>query len=148
MEAQAVGIEYIQLTAEKYEAYKDNACHTNLATGVNVFTPIGRLLKVLRRSGGMCNSITLPHPDGEVEEEYRPSYLRTVVDDGVEQYLSLEIEAGIRDELREIAPDFAERPFAKTKYCWLKQTTDVEFLICQNPRYEGFQIATGGSLHA
>lgn len=155
MEAQAVGIAYIQLTPDEYEQYKDIACHTNLVTGVNIFTPIGGLLKVLRRAGGVRNTVELPNPDPDSngdrtagEKRYRVSYPRTTMDEGgAMQRLAPEMEEGIRDELREIAPRFAERPFARTKYCWLEQTSDGEFLICPHPRYKGLQMATGGSLH-
>lgn len=63
LEANAVPIAYIRLTPEEYEKYKDIACHTNLSTGFNLFTPIGGLLKVLRRSAGIRNMISLPDPE-------------------------------------------------------------------------------------
>lgn len=59
MEAQAVGIAYVQLTLDEYAQYKDIACHTNFAPGINMFTPIGGLLKVLRRAGGVRNTVEL-----------------------------------------------------------------------------------------
>lgn len=40
MKANALGVGYIQLTGEEYEQHKDTACHTNLAAGLNIFTPL------------------------------------------------------------------------------------------------------------
>ncbi|KAK0637950.1 L-pipecolate oxidase [Lasiodiplodia hormozganensis] len=142
------------LMPDEHAQYKDIACHTNLITGVDILTSIGGLLKMLRRSGGLWNTVELPNPDPDSneertagEKEYRVLYPRTAVYEGTMQRLAPDMEEGIRDGLREIAPRFAERPFARTKYCQLEQTSDGEFLICPQPRHKGLQVATGGSLH-
>lgn len=116
LEANAVPIAYIRLKPGEYEKYKDIACHTNLSTGFNLFTPIGGLLKVLRRSAGIRNMTSLPDPE-DPGKTYKVSYPRTAVDDPL-QSLSPDVERGLRDELREIFPEFADRPFERTKICW------------------------------
>lgn len=63
LQANAVGIAYIKLTECEMAKYNDMGCHTNLALGINIFTPIGGLLKVLRRSNGLRNTVDLPHPE-------------------------------------------------------------------------------------
>lgn len=42
MHANAVGIADVKLSLEEYERYKNIPCHTNLVTGVTIFTPLGR----------------------------------------------------------------------------------------------------------
>jgi hypothetical protein len=61
MRANEVGISYFKLI-EEYEKYKDIACHTNLATGLNIFTPLRGRLKVLKRATGLYSTIELPDP--------------------------------------------------------------------------------------
>ena len=116
MHANAVGIAYIKLSPEEYEKYKDIACHTNLVTGVNLFTPLGGYLKILRRTAGLRNTVTLKDPE-DPSKTYQASYPLTKVDDPT-QTLSAGMEKSIRDEMREILPQFANHPFAQTKFCW------------------------------
>ena len=163
MHANAVGIAYIKLSSEEYEKYKDISCHTNLVTGLNIFTPLGGYLKILRRTTGLRNTTTLKDPE-DPTKIYHASYPLTKIDDPT-QTLSADMEQSIRAEMREILPQFANRPFARTKFCWyapitnvswkkhtdkvfrLEQTTNGEFLICPHPKFHNLHLATGGSLH-
>ena len=123
MHANAVGIAYIKLSLEEYEKYKDIACHTNLVTGVNIFTPLGGYLKILRRTTGLRNTTTLKDPE-ESTKTYQASYPLTKLDDPT-QTLSPDMEQSIREEMREILPQFANHTFARTKFCWYVQITDM-----------------------
>ena len=116
LSANAVGMAYIRLTDDEYEKYKDMGCHTNLVTGVNFFTPINGLLKILRRSTGIRNTTTLKDPEDETKT-YRASYPRTAVDDP-SQAVSMSFEQSLRQEMREFFPQLADRPFEGTRYCW------------------------------
>lgn len=116
MHANAVGIAYIKLSPEEYEKYKDIPCHTNLVTGINIFTPLGGYLKILRRTAGLRNTTTLKDPE-DPTKTYRASYPLTRIDDPT-QTLSADMEQSIRAEMREILPQFANHPFARTKFCW------------------------------
>ena len=116
MHANAVPIAYIQLTPSEYKKYSHIACHTNLSTGLNIFTPIGGQLKVLRRTTALRNTTTLKDPENPAKI-YQASYPLTKLDDP-HQTLPLEIEQSIRSELKEIFPHVADRPFSKTKFCW------------------------------
>ncbi|KAL0265001.1 hypothetical protein SLS55_000957 [Diplodia seriata] len=115
LEANAVPLAYIRLTPAEYEKYKDIACHANLSTGFNLLIPVGGLLKILRRSAGIRNMITLQDPE-DPTSTYQPSYPRTKVDDP-SQALSFNVETSLRDELRGIFPGLADRPFERTKIC-------------------------------
>jgi sarcosine oxidase/L-pipecolate oxidase len=116
MHANAVPIVYIKLTPSEYEQYKNISCHTNLITGMNIFTPIGGLLKILRRTTSLRNTTILKDPE-DPSKTYEASYPRTKLDDP-SQAVPLEIEQSIRAELREIFPQVADRPFYNTKFCW------------------------------
>ena len=116
MHANAVGIAYIKLSPEEYEKYKDIPCHTNLVTGVNIFTPLGGYLKILRRTTGLRNTTTLKDPE-DPTKTYQASYPLTKADDPT-QTLSAEMERSLREEMKEILPQFASHPFAQTKFCW------------------------------
>lgn len=90
----------IHLTDEEYEQYKDTACHTNLATGLNILTPLHRLLNVLKRSTGPRKTVALPDPEDQ-SHIYRASYPLTALGDP-SQGMPADIETAIREELREI----------------------------------------------
>jgi len=128
MEANAVPIAYIRLIPEEYEQYKDIACHTNLSTGFNLFTPIGGLLKILRRLAGVQNTTTLKDPD-DPAKTYRVSYPKTKVDDPL-QWISTEIEQSFRDELKEIFPPLADRPFENIRFCWFVSVVIQSIQAC------------------
>ena len=114
--ANAVGIAYIKLSPEEYENYKDIPCHTNLITGINIFTPLRGYLKILRRTNGIRNTTTLKDPE-DPTKTYQASYPLTQYDEPT-QTLSADMEQSLRDEMKEILPQFANHPFAKTKFCW------------------------------
>ena len=116
MHANAVGIAYIKLSPEEYEKYKDIPCHTNLITGINIFTPLRGYLKILRRTNGIRNTTTLKDPE-DPTKTYQASYPLTQYDDPT-QTLSADMEQSLREEMKEILPQFANHPFAKTKFCW------------------------------
>ena len=116
MHANAVGIAYIKLSPDEYEKYKDIACHTNLVTGINIFTPLGGYLKILRRTTGLRNTTTLKDPE-DTNKMYQASYPLTKIDDPA-QTISADMEENIREEMKEILPQFAYRPFERTKFCW------------------------------
>lgn len=77
---------------------------------------------------------------------YKASYPLTAVDKP-DLGLSPSTERDIREALREIFPDVADRPFYKTRICWLEQNTNGVFLICPRTRFSNLHMATGGSLH-
>jgi sarcosine oxidase / L-pipecolate oxidase len=102
LNANAVGIAYIKLTEEEHEKYRHMGCHTNLISGVNIFTPIDGLSKILHRVSGVRNTSILKDPE-DPSATYRASYPRTAVDDST-QTLPLSMEQALRDEMRKILP--------------------------------------------
>ncbi|CAZ82099.1 unnamed protein product [Tuber melanosporum] len=57
-------------------------------------------------------------------------------------------EGALRDAVKQLVPEFSERPFEKTRVCWYTDTPDGDFLVTWHPEYEGLFIASGGSGHA
>lgn len=129
-----------------------------------MLNPLYRLLKVLKRSTGLRNTVTLRDPE-DPSQIYRASYPLTALDDP-SLGMPADIEAAIREDLREIFPTVAERPFCKSRICLyvvllrpyslpktqitdgLEQTTTGDFLICPHPQFNNPHLATGGSGHA
>jgi len=99
MEAKAVAIGYIQSTDAEYEKYWDIACHTNSSTDLNIFTPLCGLLKVLKRSSGLRNTVNMLDPE-DPSQAYRISYPVTALDDPHKSML-VDIKDAIRPVLRE-----------------------------------------------
>jgi len=116
MHANAVQAVYFKLTQEEYEHYKDISCHTNIKTGLNIYPPIGGLLKVVRRQTGLRNTTILKDPE-DPTKFYKASYPLTKLDDSI-QTVPFAMEQSIRDELREIFPTLVDRPFFNTRFCW------------------------------
>ncbi|KAF7592314.1 hypothetical protein BBP40_000370 [Aspergillus hancockii] len=114
--ANAVGISNLKLTNEESEKTKISPAIPHLAMGLNIFTPLRGLLNVLKQSTGLYNTIDLPDPE-DPSKTYRTSYPVTALDDPL-QAIPADTEAVIRDELREMFPTAAVRPFAQTKICW------------------------------
>lgn len=112
----AVGIVYIKLTPEENDQYKHISCHTNLVTGVNIFTPMKGWLKILRRGAGIQNTTVLKDPEDSTAT-YKASYPRTAYDDP-NQNIPFSFETSLREELEEIFPAMAKRHFDLTRFCW------------------------------
>ncbi|KAM0496133.1 hypothetical protein ACHAP8_007699 [Fusarium lateritium] len=58
-----------------------------------------------------------------------------------------ELEVEIREFVRDMMPELADRPFVHTRMCWDGMATDLNFRICPYPETENLIIATAGSNH-
>ncbi|CEI68438.1 hypothetical protein FVEN_g5403 [Fusarium venenatum] len=58
-----------------------------------------------------------------------------------------ELEVEIRQFVRDMMPELADRPFVHTRMCWDGMATDLNFRICPYPETENLIIATAGSNH-
>ena len=116
MVACAVPLAYIRFKDDEHSRDKDMGCHTNFSTGMNVYTPVDGLLKISRRTVGIRNTMSLPDPE-DVTKGYRASYPVIAIDDP-SQGLPAAMEQEMREDLREIFPQVAQRPFERTRICW------------------------------
>lgn len=109
-------VAWIKVTPEEEARWKSMSITTNLSTGLNMFPPYHGEIKVLRRSPGYKNTISVPHPDDH-SKKIRISYPRTIVSNPTDE-IPADAEAAMRANLREIMPSLADRPFDRTKICW------------------------------
>ncbi|KAG7823438.1 hypothetical protein KL909_002835 [Ogataea angusta] len=143
----AIEVAWYKVTKEEEEQWNKMAITTNLSTGINLFPPYNGEIKCLRRSPGYKNTLQVPNPDPTKQEPVKISYPRTVVDHPTD-WIPQDAEDVLRDNLAEIMPALAQRPFDRTKLCWLTQTPSANFVIDYHPDLEGVLVATGGSAHA
>lgn len=112
----AISVAWVKVTPEEEAEWKNMAITTNLSTGLNVFPPYCGEMKVLRRIGAFKNTVTVPHPEDD-SRLIQISQPRTLVAHPSD-LIPADAEAQIRDNLREIMPMIASRPFDRTRLCW------------------------------
>ncbi|KAL1961580.1 hypothetical protein VTN77DRAFT_1432 [Rasamsonia byssochlamydoides] len=142
----AIEVAWLKVTEEEVEQWKNMAITTNLSTGFNIFPPYRGEIKCLRRSPGYCNTESIPHPE-DPSTTIEVSVPRTIVTNPSD-VIPADAEAALRDNLRELMPSLADRPFDRTKLCWISQTLTADFIIAPHPRIANLHVATGGSAHA
>lgn len=59
--------------------------------------------------------------------------------------IPVEAEKQMRNFLRQVYPEIAERPFNVAKICWCTDTPDRHFLITEHPTYNNLILGTGDS---
>ncbi|KAG7893480.1 hypothetical protein KL906_003528 [Ogataea polymorpha] len=143
----AIEVAWFKVTKEEEDQWGKMAITTNLSTGINLFPPYNGEIKCLRRSPGYKNTMKVPNPNPAKQEALEISYPRTVVDHPTD-WIPQDAEDALRENLAEIMPALAKRPFDRTKLCWLTQTPSANFVIDYHPELEGVLLATGGSAHA
>lgn len=107
---------WFKVTPEEEARWKGMSITTNESTGLNIFPPYKGEVKVLRRSPGYQNTITVSYPENP-SRKVDISYPRTTVGHPTD-VIPEDAEKAIRRDLREIMPPLAERPFDRTKICW------------------------------
>lgn len=103
------------------------------------------ILKVARHALGYINTTTVT-PVGS-KTPIRVSVPRTAVTDP-SLWIPHEAEQELRRGLRDMVPEFGDRPFYATRLCWYTDTPTADFIVDHVPRRKGLFIATGGSGHA
>lgn len=142
-----IEVGWFNVTEDEENRWKNMSITTNLSTGVNIFPPLRREVKVLRRSPGYLNTVEIPHPDPQHVGTQVISHPRTQISNP-RDWMPEGAEEELRLNLKEIMPSLAERKFSKTKMCWLTQTKTANFLIDFHPGLENVLLVTGGSAHA
>ncbi|KAF9268707.1 FAD dependent oxidoreductase [Marasmius fiardii PR-910] len=128
----------IQLTQEEAGAYRDLPVTLNFETGFYSFPPTAEgILKMAFHRAGFTHV---------VEGISTPRTVTSHPENG------LSIPKGVvkefRENLRQVYPDLAQKPFTSTRLCWYNDTPDGNWLIGKHPRDPGLVLATGGSGHA
>ncbi|KAK4935218.1 hypothetical protein LTR10_023680 [Elasticomyces elasticus] len=139
-------VAWVKVTEEEARRWKDMSISTNLSTGLNMFPPYRGEIKILRRSPGYKNTVVVAHPE-DPTKQISISWPRTIVSNPTD-IIPADAEAAMRADLREIMPDLADRPFDRSRICWISTTPTGDFLITPHPSIAGIHLATGGSAHA
>lgn len=143
----AIEVGWFKLTPEEEERWKNMSITTNLSTGINIFPPYNGETKVLRRSPGYKNTVYVQDPNPKAKGCIKISYPRTIITNPSD-WMPKNAEASIRENLKEVMPTLANRPFDRTKMCWVTQTPTANFLVDYHPESRNVLLATGGSAHA
>lgn len=112
----AIEVAWIKVTDKEAAKWKNMSITTNFDTGFNLFPPHNGEIKCLRRSAGYRNTVTVPHPE-DASKTIQISSPRTIVTNPGD-FIPAAAERALRDNLREIMPELADRPFDRTKLCW------------------------------
>lgn len=111
-----IPVAWIKVTDEEAAKWKNMSITTNLTTGLNLFPPYQGEMKCLLRTVVFRNTVSIPHPE-DSSKRITTSLPRTQVSHPTD-VIPLQVEASIRDNLRELMPQLANRPFDRTKICW------------------------------
>ncbi|KAJ4163894.1 hypothetical protein LMH87_005597 [Akanthomyces muscarius] len=142
--AQPVGC--IQLTEAEAATLRGMPVMINSNKGVFVFppTPSTNILKVARHGYGYAT-------DEKVDDGHTPprvlSCPRRDANNARHSYMPEEAQEGLRDGLRDMVPEFAERPWSRLRLCWYSDTPEGDFIVDHHPQADGLFLATGGSGH-
>ncbi|KID83347.1 FAD dependent oxidoreductase [Metarhizium guizhouense ARSEF 977] len=142
--AQPVG--FIQLTEGEAAGLRNMPVMINSNKGVFVFppTPGSNILKVARHGWGYAT-------EEKVDDGHSPARVvscpRRDGNNARSSYMPEDAQQGLRDGLRDLVPEFAERPWSRLRLCWYSDTPEGDFIADKHPHVQGLFIATGGSGH-
>lgn len=132
---------FVQLTAEEAKTLEAMPVVINLTSGVFIFppTPETHLLKVARHSHGFEIDVQLPLVKHVISA---PNLLSN---NAASSFIPDEADAALKEGLRYILPQFADRPFARRRLCWYSDTPKGDFLVDNYPGIKGLFVAAGGA---
>ncbi|KAH6884858.1 FAD dependent oxidoreductase [Thelonectria olida] len=135
---------FIQLTPEEGDRLRGMPVMINLSTGVFVFPPTTgtNILKVARHGYGYATHVAVEDSDRFVSSPKRDN------SNVSSSYLPDDAEKGLREGLRQLVPEFANREWMNRRLCWYSDTPEGDFIIDYHPAREGVFLATGGAGHA
>ncbi|OJJ63948.1 hypothetical protein ASPSYDRAFT_140286 [Aspergillus sydowii CBS 593.65] len=139
---QSVG--FVKLTHKEAESLRGMPVIMNFSTGVFVFPPYpgNNLLKVAHHGFGVANQVAVEDGKRVISS---PKLAGNNADAG---YLPEDADKHLRGGLRQLVPQFGDRPWWKRRMCWYSDTPEGDFIADSHPELQGLFIATGGSGHA
>jgi sarcosine oxidase/L-pipecolate oxidase len=132
---------FIQLSLEEARSIARTPVMINLTTGIFCFppTPGTNILKVARHSYGFATSIRGNGSDRTVSSPKLDS------NNADKLFLPQEADEALRDGLRQLVPQFAERPWSNRRLCWYTDTPEGDFVVDNHPTLDGLFVAIGGA---
>ncbi|KAI0665651.1 FAD dependent oxidoreductase [Trametes maxima] len=134
----------IQLTPEEGDLYRDCPVVLNFHSGFYMFPPNeDNIVKMAIHDGGYTRMIQ------DANSQELVSTPRTITSHGIE---GLRIPKAalrkLREELAQVYPELAKKPFATTRLCWYADSPDDNWVIGHHPDDPSLVLATAGSGHA
>jgi sarcosine oxidase/L-pipecolate oxidase len=132
---------FIQLTPEEADTIRNMPVIINLSTGIFVFPPYPgtNVLKVARHGYGYATALPAEGGGRPISSPKRDS-------NGIQNsWLPEDAEAGLREGLRALVPQFAEHKWLNVRLCWYSDTPEGDFVVDHHPSVEGLFFATGGA---
>ncbi|TDZ55087.1 L-pipecolate oxidase [Colletotrichum trifolii] len=136
---------FIRLTDDEAERLRGMPVIINFNSGVFVFPPTpGRnsVLKVARHGFGYATEVRVGDSGTVVSAPKRDG------SNAASGYLPDDADEGLREGLRQLAPEFADREWLNRRLCWYSDTPEGDFIMDSHPSIDGLFVATGGSGHA
>jgi sarcosine oxidase/L-pipecolate oxidase len=139
--AQVLG--YMRLTEEEVEKLQQLPIYINFGTGWFNFPPHNetKTLQVAVHGWGYTRS---PHLSEAILRKRVSSPPLKIVRERV-NFVPKDGEERLREGLREILPELADRPFERLVMCWYTDTPTGDFIMDYHPDHKNLFIAGGGS---
>ncbi|KAL2204253.1 FAD dependent oxidoreductase [Sarocladium strictum] len=139
-------IAYMRLTPVEMTKYQQLPIYVNFATGWFNFPPHQdtSLLKIVVHGWGYERA------PNEAEREILKTQVSMpplAVSTRRKNFVPSDGERRLRDGLRELLPELADRPFEQVAMCWYTDTPTGDFIMDYHPDYRNLFIAGGGSGH-
>ncbi|KAL0932553.1 sarcosine oxidase [Colletotrichum truncatum] len=144
--ATAQVIAYTPLSSSEVQKYKDVPIYANFNTGWFNFPPHEetRTLKMAVHGWGYTRAPSV----GESAIESNPSTPRLYPSRERPNFCPVDGEQRLRDGLREILPELADRPFTRVAMCWYTDTPTGDFIMDYHPDFSNLFVGGAGSGHA
>jgi hypothetical protein len=135
----------VQLDASEASKWKNIPVYIDMETGFYMFPPTDdNQIKIAFHLRGYTND-----QPSLSDEEKKVSVPRTghFVGELDENIPKRSVEQ-LREALRRVWPELADKPFSGTRMCWYCDSKDCDFLVGYSARHPSLFLATGDSGHA
>lgn len=136
---------YVRLSYSEMEKYEELPIYVNVSTGWFNFPPHkdSHMLKVAVHGWGYTRKPTLEESMAMKSSTsslppFRPARERP-------NFVPSDGEQRLRQGLREILPELADRPFENVALCWYSDTPTGDFVIDYHPDFKNLFVAGAGS---
>jgi len=135
----------IQLDASEASKWKNIPVYIDMETGFYMFPPTDdNQIKIAFHLRGYTND-----QPSLSDEEKNVSVPRTGHFVGqLDENIPKRSVEQLREALRRVWPQLAEKPFSGTRMCWYCDSKDCDFLVGYSAKYPSLFLATGDSGHA
>ncbi|KAJ5089152.1 hypothetical protein N7532_007836 [Penicillium argentinense] len=137
-------IGYLRLTPEEMKKYQNLPIYANFSTGWFNFPPHEdtNMLKMAIHGWGYTRT---PSQEDRTAIKSNPSAPPLIPPRERRNFVPADAETRLRDGLREILPEVADRPFERLAMCWYTDTPSGDFIMDYHPDYSNLFLGGGGS---